>query len=192
MELKMDCPKCGQHLAVDNPSHLSYIECPDCGAFICFYDLNPGFKKVQAVVQSVNQPPSLPPAPRFKGYRSGVFLLSISELLSAITSVVVSEYGYTVTISNENMVTFETGMNMFSWSGMTGTIVIQKLGENEYKLIGSGKQNIRGGQLGTIGGTGAAIKKVKTVIDSVATYVNRKFGMPIGHRTKIVIRRPQT
>jgi hypothetical protein len=61
----------------------------------------------------------------------------------------VQELGWTLNQANETvgMVNFQTGMSWGSWSGITCTLNIEELSPNTFRVIGTGKQNLSGGQL---------------------------------------------
>ncbi|HEX6963767.1 MAG TPA: hypothetical protein VF175_18005 [Lacipirellula sp.] len=45
------------------------------------------------------------------------------------------------------LVTFQTGMSWGSWSGVSGSLSIEEVAPNTFRVDGTGKQNLRGGQL---------------------------------------------
>jgi hypothetical protein len=78
----------------------------------------------------------------------------------------VQEIGWTVTSADENigLVTFETGVSWSSWSEVSCTLNIEELSAGVFKVTGTGKQNVRRGQLLTINiGHGAQRKAQKAI-----------------------------
>ena len=61
----------------------------------------------------------------------------------------IQDLGWKLDNANETlgMVTFETGMSWGSFSGVACSLTIEETGENEFRVSGTGKQNVRGGQL---------------------------------------------
>jgi hypothetical protein len=91
-------------------------------------------------------------------------------LLVKLAMRAVQELGWKLENANESlgMVTFETGISWGSWSGVSCSLSIDEVSENQFRVTGTGKQNVRGGQLLAlnIGGEAKgraqkAIKKMK-------------------------------
>jgi len=61
----------------------------------------------------------------------------------------VQDLGWKIDQVNENLglVNFTTGMSWGSWSGVSGTLNIDEDGSGGFKVTGTGKQNLSGGQL---------------------------------------------
>jgi hypothetical protein len=61
----------------------------------------------------------------------------------------VQELGWKLENANEalGLVTFETGISWGSWSGVSCSLNIEGVGENRFRVAGTGKQNVRGGQI---------------------------------------------
>ena len=61
----------------------------------------------------------------------------------------VQDLGWKIDQVNETLglVNFTTGMSWGSWSGVSGTLNIDEDGAGGFKVTGTGKQNISGGQL---------------------------------------------
>lgn len=81
------------------------------------------------------------------GLFTGTTLLLVKLAVQAIQSL-----GWKVENANESVgiITFETGISWGSWSGVSCSLSIQEVGENTFRVIGTGKQNIRGGQLAAL------------------------------------------
>ena len=75
---------------------------------------------------------------------TGTMALTVKLAMKAI-----QELGWKITQANESLglVTFETGVSWGSWSGVSWPLNIEEVSEFTYRVIGTGKQNIRGGQL---------------------------------------------
>jgi len=61
----------------------------------------------------------------------------------------VQELGWKIDQVNENLglVNFTTGMTWGSFSGVSGTLNIEEGASGEFRITGTGKQNLAGGQL---------------------------------------------
>src|SRR5262249_49284751 len=64
----------------------------------------------------------------------------------------VQELGWTLVNVNDTLglVTFETGMTLMtlgSMSGVSGSLTIMELSENQFRVTATGKQNVKGGQI---------------------------------------------
>lgn len=61
----------------------------------------------------------------------------------------VQQLGWKVDTVNEavGLVSFQTGMSWGSWSGISGTLQVEPVGPGAFRVMGAGKQNVRGGQL---------------------------------------------
>lgn len=106
----------------------------------------------------------------------GTMVLLVKLAMSAVQS-----FGWKLNQANENLglVTFETGMSFGSWSGVSGSLNIEEIGPNSFKITGTGKQNVRGGQLGAgtaTGGyaTGDTLVGIEDIIGSA--YADEIFG----------------
>ena len=71
--------------------------------------------------------------------------------------------------ANENLglVTFQTGMTWGSWSGASCSLNIEEVAPNAFKVSGTGKQNIRGGQLVALNIGGEAQGKARKAIEKM-------------------------
>ena len=85
----------------------------------------------------------------------------------------VQTVGYKLESVNETvgLVTFETGMSWGSWSGVSGSLTIEETGSDLFRVSGTGKQNVRGGQsvaLDLFGESRGRINKVITKMKELA------------------------
>jgi hypothetical protein len=88
-------------------------------------------------------------------------------LLVKLAMRAVQELGWKLENANENLglVTFETGISWGSWSGISCSLNIEEVSENQFRVTGRGKQNVRGGQLLAINFGGEAESKVRKAIN---------------------------
>jgi hypothetical protein len=79
----------------------------------------------------------------------------------------VQDLGWKLENVNETMgmVTFETGMTLFCNNGVACSLTIQEAGENRFRVVGTGKQNLRGGQIFAFDLFGEAQGKAQKAID---------------------------
>lgn len=72
-----------------------------------------------------------------------------ADQLFQLAAFSIQQLGWTVVSASEvaNTVTFETKMSFGSWSGVTCTITFVPLSPGQWRVAGTGKQNVRGGQL---------------------------------------------
>ncbi len=61
----------------------------------------------------------------------------------------IEQIGWKLDQANETLglVTFETGMSWGSWSGISCSLNITEVSSNTFRVTGTGKQNVRGGQI---------------------------------------------
>ncbi len=100
--------------------------------------------------------------------RTGLFT-GTTLLLVKLAVQAIQHLGWKVENVNESVgiVTFETGVSWGSWSGVSCSLSIQEMGENTFRVIGTGKQNIRGGQLAALD-FGEAKKRADKAIAKMA------------------------
>jgi hypothetical protein len=79
----------------------------------------------------------------------------------------VHELGWKLDQANEalGMVTFQTGISWGSWSGVSCSLSIDEVSPNTFRVTGTGKQNLRGGQLIAINIGGEAQSKARKAIE---------------------------
>ena len=100
------------------------------------------------------------------GLFTGTTLLLVKLAVQAIQSL-----GWKVENANESVgiVTFETdNWTWGSYSGISCSLSIQELAPNTFRVIGTGKQNVRGGQLIALNLFGEAKGKTDKVIAKMA------------------------
>ena len=93
---------------------------------------------------------------------SGTKLLIVKLAMKAI-----QEIGWKLDQANENLglVTFQTGVTWGSWSGVSCSLNIEEMNEHEFKVTGTGKQNLSGGQLIALNIGNEAQSKARKAID---------------------------
>jgi hypothetical protein len=81
----------------------------------------------------------------------------------------VQELGWKLDNANETLglVTFETGISWGSWSGVSCSINIEQVDEHWFRVTGTGKQNVRGGQILALNFGGEAQRRVAKAIDKM-------------------------
>ena len=95
------------------------------------------------------------------------------SFLGSMTAVVklamraVQELDWKLDQANESLglVTFQTGISWGSWSGISGSLNIEEAGPGAFRVAGTGKQNLRGGQLIALNLGGEAQGKARKVIE---------------------------
>ena len=81
----------------------------------------------------------------------------------------VQDLGWKLDQANESlgMVTFQTGVSWGSWSGVSCSLNIEEVSQNTFRVKGTGKQNVRGGQLVAFNIGGEAQGKARKVIEKM-------------------------
>jgi len=110
---------------------------------------------ISALVTEPTAPPPMPQAPQkvlppkaHYNPASGTFTGTMPQMVK-LAMHAIQDLGWKLDNANETlgMVTFETGMSWGSFSGVACSLTIEETGENEFRVSGTGKQNVRGGQL---------------------------------------------
>ena len=144
------CFECGREISDQAEA------CPGCGAPVPF-----------SVKQKSSQQLQVPNVVHYD--------LSTDTFTGTMTLVVklamraIQELGWKLDQANENLglVTFETGISWGSWSGISCSLNIEEISLNTFRVIGTGKQNIRGGQLLAFNIGGEAKSKAKKAIEKM-------------------------
>ncbi|MGA9852124.1 MAG: hypothetical protein WBR15_04270 [Gammaproteobacteria bacterium] len=81
----------------------------------------------------------------------------------------VQELGWKLDQVNETlgMVTFETGISWGSWSGVSCSLDIEEVSPGIFRVSGTGKQNVRGGQMLALNIRGEAQGKAHKAIEKM-------------------------
>jgi hypothetical protein len=79
----------------------------------------------------------------------------------------VQALGWKLDQANESLglVTFQTGISWGSWSGISGSLNIEEVSPGAFRVTGTGKQNLRGGQIIALNIGGEAQGKARKVIE---------------------------
>ena len=96
------------------------------------------------------------------------------NLIVRLTVKAIQEIGWKIDHVDEKIgfVNFQTGMTWGSWSGVVGTISIQEVSKNIFKINGTGKQNLSGGQIVALNIGNEANKKAQKVIEKIKMLSN--------------------
>ncbi len=138
------CGECGREIS-DKAA-----QCIGCGA------------PVEAAADRVAPPTAaqLQPDGTFTGTKA---------LLVKLAAKAVLQIGWKLDNADEQtgLVAFTTGVTWGSWSGVSGTVYIEDLGNSCFRAVGSAKQNVRGGALLSINLFNEAESKVARVIEAM-------------------------
>jgi len=137
----INCSECNREIS-DQAQN-----CPGCGSPI----------KIKDVPTSVKYDAS-----------SDTFTGTIT-LIVKLAMQAIQEHGWTLEQANENigLVNFKTGISWGSWSGVSCSLNISEVSSNTFRIIGTGKQNVAGGQLLAMNIGKEAQKKAKKAIDAM-------------------------
>lgn len=142
------CSECGREISDKAAA------CPGCGAPVSITNI------------TSRQPfPETPTAVRYN--RDTDTFTGTMSLMVKLAMQAVQELRWKLDQVNEmvGLVTFETGMSWGSWSGILCSLNIEEVSPNMFRVIGTGKQNVRGGQMAAFNLFGEAQKRVRKAID---------------------------
>jgi hypothetical protein len=143
----IDCVECGREISDKAAA------CPGCGAPV---GASNGSRE--------------PAAPGTVTYNSGADTFSgTMALMVKLAMRAVQTLGWKLDGANEaiGLVTFQTKMSWGSWSGVSCSLTIEEVSQHQFRVTGTGKQNVRGGQLGAIDLFGEAQGKARKAIDTM-------------------------
>lgn len=128
-------------------------------------------QRQHAVVMGVPMTPTptslQPPTPIKAKYNSANDTFTgTTTILVKLAMRAVQDLGWKLDNANESlgMVTFQTGMSWGSFSGVSCSLNIEEVSANEFRVTGTGKQNMRGAQLIAINLGGEAKSKARKAI----------------------------
>lgn len=137
------CEECGHEVSDKAQT------CPKCGAQIVISETTVAAPATVTFADG-----------KFKGTRAMLAQLAVASIQAA---------RYKVDQVNESagIIAFTTGMTMGSWSGVSGTIILTEIEPYLFTATGSGKQNVRGGQVIALDLFGEAKSKVGKVVSEM-------------------------
>jgi hypothetical protein len=88
------------------------------------------------------------------------------NLMTKLAMRAVQKIGWKLDVANEaiGLITFQTGMTFGSWSGVSCSLNIEEVSPNKFRVSGTGKQNVRGGQVVALNLFGEAQSKANKAI----------------------------
>ena len=122
---------------------------------------------------AAEQPPLVQPNPRPERVKYEASTNTFRGTMPQVAKLAmraIQELGWKIDNVNETLglVTFETaGMTWGSWSGVSGSLSIEDVGENQFQVSGAGKQNVRGDALFALDLFGEAQGKVSKVLNKM-------------------------
>jgi hypothetical protein len=155
------CPFCGEQILVVAK------KCKHCGEFL---DRRLRDKSLVDLPPTSDAPMTRERAPTRATYNPGddTFTGTMALVVKLAMSAV-QELGWKLDNANENLglVTFETGISLGSWGGVSCSLNITETSPNQFRVTGTGKQNLRGGQFIAINFGGEAQGKAQKAIDKM-------------------------
>jgi hypothetical protein len=141
---------------------VALIQCEDCGRDVS--DRAPACLNCGAPIASAddkNAPEKVTVAGEcFIGTRAQVVRL-------AVKAVQACNYKVDSTDETSGLVAFTTGMTMGSWSGVSGSIYFEEVGQYQFQASGNAKQNVKGGQVVALDLFGEAKSKVRKILEQM-------------------------
>ena len=144
---------------------MALIKCSECGREISEKaEVCPG---CGAPVLSTKQNNPMPTVVHYNSDTdtfTGTMVLMVKLAMRAI-----QEFGWKLDQANETlgMVTFQTGVSWGSWSGISCSLNIEEISPNTFRVNGTGKQNVRGGQILALNIGGEAQGKARKAIEKM-------------------------
>jgi len=144
---------------------MALIKCSECGREIS--DKAEACPGCGAPVAATTKPPSpdVPTAVRYS--RDSDTFTGTMVLMVKLAMRAVQELGWKIDQANETLglVTFQTGMSWGSWSGIACSLNIEEVSAHTFRVSGTGKQNLRGGQILALNIGGEAQGKARKAIE---------------------------
>lgn len=144
------CSECGREISDKAEA------CPGCGA--------PGSVTVKQEASQQLRVPTAVHYNRDTDTFTGTMVLMVKLAMSAI-----QECGWKLDQAHETlgMVTFQTGFSWGSFSGVSCSLNIEEMSPNTFRVTGTGKQNVRGGQIIAFNIGGEAQSKARKAIEKM-------------------------
>ncbi|MGB2984237.1 MAG: zinc ribbon domain-containing protein [Candidatus Bipolaricaulia bacterium] len=148
------CSECGREISDRAEA------CPGCGAPV---SVN--------VREGVSQQSSVPATVSYN--RDADTFTGTMILMAKLAMRAVQELGWKLDQANETLglVTFQTGISWGSWSGVSCSLSIEEVSPNAFRVTGTGKQNVRGGQILALNVGGEAQRKARKAIEKMKELV---------------------
>lgn len=104
--------------------------------------------------------------------RDELFIGTVS-LLVKLAAKCINELSWRVDNIDETngLVSFTTGMTWGSFSGVSGTLLLEEVKPSKFNVTGSAKQNLRGGQVVALNLFNESQKKVDKIVESMQSKV---------------------
>ena len=145
------CPECGKQIS-DQAS-----QCIGCGAPV-------------ASKTEVAKPPAVTSV-SFDA-RNELFIGTV-PLLVKLAAKCINELSWRIDNIDETngLISFTTGMTWGSFSGVSGTLLLQEVKPSKFKITGSAKQNLRGGQVVALNLFNESQKKVDKIVVAMKSMI---------------------
>jgi hypothetical protein len=142
------CSECGRDISDKAAA------CPGCGA------------PLAGVARAVDESPG-PTSVRYDK-QSDTFAGTM-PLMVKLAMRAVQQLGWKLDQANEGLglITFETGMSWGSWSGVAVSLNVEEVSPHVFRVGGTGKQNVRGGQLFAMDIGGESRSKARKAIEKM-------------------------
>ena len=150
---------------------LALVTCPECGKQIS--DQGSQCIGCGAPMTSKAEFTKLPAVTNISfDARDELFIGTVS-LLVKLAAKCINELSWRVDNIDETngLVSFTTGMTWGSFSGVSGTLLLEEVKPSKFKVTGSAKQNLRGGQVVALNLFNESQKKVDKIVASMQSKV---------------------
>ena len=140
------CTECGREISDKAET------CPGCGA------------PVSVTTKKQSSQPT-----KVKYNSNSDNFIGTMALMVQLAMKAVQDLGWKIDQTNENLglVTFQTSISWGSWSGVSCSLTIEEVSPNTFTVRGTGKQNLRGGQILALNIGGEAKSKARKAIDKM-------------------------
>ena len=156
------CPECQGQISD------TAVSCPSCGWVPSGRRGQPSPLPGECGTPSIS-PPALSLPVKVTYDRASDTFAGTMVLMVKLAMCAVQEVGWKLDSANEvlGLVTFKTGMTWGSFAGVTGSLNIEEVSANRFRVTGTGQQNNPGGKI-VMNLFGEAEKKVAKVIRTMA------------------------